>query len=183
MDKKINLATLHHEIEWLQQVVDQVIRTYLVQEGSDNSWTDLPLPDLSGNESIFAQTVRKHNLTVYDRLALALALAPSLKPEALDIFFAKNQMYDRRFSSFGGVHHSAHCGFLPTAQTFCFLLTATDQSLRLEVMNTLSEDHSLIKEKIIIVGKTDPFIPPFNGLLGINQNWLQYFITGEPINL
>ncbi|MDB5258725.1 MAG: ftsH4 2 [Chitinophagaceae bacterium] len=183
MDNQTNISALYDEINWLQGIIEQVIKSYLVQEGHEKSWRDIPLPDLSANESIFAQTVKKYNLNVYERLLLALAAAPSLQPEVLDIFFSKNQVYDRGFTEFGGIKHSAHSGFLPTAQTFCFLVTATDKPLIREVLSTLSKENILIRENIILLEETDPFIPSLSGILGINKNWLHYFITGQQLSV
>lgn len=111
MADEISIWTLHQEINWLQSVIDQVIRSYLLQEGHENHWLDIPLPDLTETDCPYANTVKKWELDVYGRLALALALAPHIRPEALDIFFGKNQVYDRGFTEFGGVIDKSHSGF------------------------------------------------------------------------
>jgi hypothetical protein len=120
MDTEININTLHNEMDWLQKVIDQVIKSYLLQEGHENNWYDIPLPDLSESESAYAQLVKKWELGIYERLALSLAMAPHVYPEILDVFFGKNGIYDRGFTEFGGVTGKNHSGFLPTAQTLCF---------------------------------------------------------------
>ncbi|MBC8053121.1 MAG: ATP-binding protein [Sphingobacteriaceae bacterium] len=179
MEPNLSLSVLHQEIDWLQNVIDQVIRSYLVQEGHEERWYNIPLPDLSESETSYAQKVNEWELDIYGRLALALTLAPHLRPEVLDIFFGKNQIYDRGFTEFGGVIDKNHSGFLPTGQTLCFLAAATDPQLRIELMKVLGKDSMLIKEQVLTLSDTDLHVPKLNGILSLSDRWLHYFITGE----
>ena len=125
MEADLTIQVLQQEMDWLQSVIDQVIKSYLLQEGHENYWMDIPVPNLADIDCPYANTVNKWQLDIYARLALVLALAPHIRPEVLDVFFGKNQIYDRGFTEFGGVIDKSHSGFLPTGQTFCFLVTAT----------------------------------------------------------
>lgn len=183
MDTKDSIIVIHNEIDWLQSVIDQVIRSYLLQEGHEKSWLDIPLPDLSETDCPYATTVKEWQLDVYARLALALAMAPHIRPEVLDVFFGKNQVYDRGFTEFGGVTDKNHSGFLPTGQTFCFLVTATDVSSRIHVMNVLGKESMLIKEQVLLLSETDSYVPRLNGTLYLSDNWLHYFFTGEHLQM
>lgn len=179
MEAEVSINVLHKEIDWLQSVIDQVIRSYLLQEGHEKHWMEIPVPDLSGSESHYAKLVNEWNLQVYDRLALALAMAPHLRPEILDIFFGKNQIYDRAFTEFGGVIDKNHSGFLPTGQTLCFLICAGNPEKRPDVMHLLSKENMLIKDEVIIFSETEIHLPRLNGILGLSESWFNYFITGE----
>ena len=64
------------EIDWLQNVINQVISSYLQHEGAETHWTEIPMPDLLETDSPFANTVTEWNLTNLERLALALAIVP-----------------------------------------------------------------------------------------------------------
>jgi AAA+ superfamily predicted ATPase len=183
MDAELSIKVLHREVDWLQSVIDQVIRTYLLQEGYENNWRDIPLPDLSANDCPYAKTVNDWNLDVYARLTLALAMTPHLRPEALDIFFGKNQIYDRGFTEFGGVIDKNHSGFLPTGQTLVFLATVSDPGLRKRIMDLLSKESILIKEQVLLIGETEAHVPQLNGVLALNNRWLHYFITGEHLQI
>jgi AAA+ superfamily predicted ATPase len=178
-DKNVAISTLYTEIDWLQAVIDQVIRSYLLQEGHEKHWMDIPVPDLSEIDCPYANFVQEHELNVFDRLALILAISPHLKPEVLDIFFGRNQLYDRGFTEFGGVVDKNFSGFLPTGQTYCFLIATIDVEFRLEVNRVLGRNSILIKERILLLGDTDDHIPSLNGILSISDSWMQYFITGE----
>lgn len=178
MAAEISILTLHAEINWLQSVIDQVIRSYLLQEGHEKHWLDIPLPDLPEADCPYANTVREWNLDVFGRLALALALAPHIRPEVLDVFFGKNQMYDRGFTEFGGMVDKNHSGFLPTGQTLCFIITATNPGLRTEVIKLLDKENVLLKEGVLVLGDVEPYVPRFNGIFFMSERWLNYFLTG-----
>jgi AAA+ superfamily predicted ATPase len=183
MENNLSISVIHQEIDWLQKVIDQVIRSYLLQEGHEKHWLDIPLPDLSDIDCPYANAVKNWTLDVYARLALALAITPSVRPEALDIFFGKNQIYDRGFTEFGGVTSKNHSGFLPTGQTFCFLATATNPEMRFNVMDVLGKDSILIKEEALVLEETESYLPRFSGILSINDRWLHYFLTGEHLQI
>ena len=183
MEAEENILVLQREMDWLQSVIDQVIKSYLLQEGHENSWLDIPLPNLTDTDSFYGSTVIGWNLNVFGRLTVALAMAPHLRPEVLDIFFGKNQIYDRGFTEFGGVIDKNHSGFLPTGQTLCFLITATNPELRIEVMNILGKDSILIKEQVIILGEIEAYVPGLNGMLSLSDSWFHYFIKGEQLQV
>jgi len=174
-----SIAVLQEEMDWLQRVIDQAICTYLMQEGHENSWLDIPVPDLLEKDCHYAVAVSNWDLGIYERLGLVLALAPHVRPEVLDIFFGKNQVYDRGFTEFGGVVDKNHSGFLPTGQTLCFLATVNDPGLRFEVMNVFNKDSILVKEGVLNIGDTETYLPRLNGILSLSEHWFHYFITGR----
>src|SRR6188474_1037040 len=112
-----SLDILQKEMEWLSAVIEQVIKSYFLQEGHEKDWLHIPLPDLSRHKDPYSSYVSKWKLSQLERLALALAIAPHFKPEVLDILFGKNRIYDRGFTEFGGITDKNHSGFLPTGQT------------------------------------------------------------------
>jgi AAA+ superfamily predicted ATPase len=183
METNISISVLHQEIDWLQNVIDQVIRTYLLQEGHEKDWLDIPMPDLSGTDCPYANKVKEWNLDVYGRLALSLAMTPHIRPEVLDVFFGKNQIYDRGFTEFGGVTGKNHSGFLPTAQTLCFLITASNPEMRSTVTQILGKDSILMKEQVLIVGEIESYLPRLSGILSLSDQWLHYFLTGEHLQI
>ncbi|MBI3134474.1 MAG: ATP-binding protein [Bacteroidetes bacterium] len=181
--KTSSVLTLHAEIDWLQQVIDQVIRSYLLQEGHEKNWQDIPLPDLDANDTPYAQKVNEWNLDVYGRMAMALVLTPHIRPEMLDVFFGKNAIYDRGFTEFGGLIDKNHSGFLPTGQTLCFLITATSPDKRIEVMKILGNSSVLIKEQVVVLAEMESHVPGYSGALSMPDRWLHYFLTGEELRL
>jgi len=176
-----NLAGLYQELDWLAAVINQVIASYLKHEGHENHWLDIPPPDLTESESVYAQLMCNWQCNVYERLTLALAMAPHLKPELLDIFFGVNQIIDRSFSEFGGVTDKAFSGFLPTGQTLAFLISANDPEWRFDAMHILSLQHKFAIEQVISLETSDNKLPTLSGVLTLSDQWLHYFMTGEQV--
>jgi AAA+ superfamily predicted ATPase len=181
MKNNVSLAALTQEMDWLKSVISQCVASYFLQEGHENQWIDIPLPDLLPLHCPYADAVKKWELNIYSRLALALCIAPHLCPEALDIFFIKNQAYDRGFTEFGGLIAKDHNGFLPTGQTLCFLVTVNNPELRYEVMNLLGKGGILIKEEVLNLAETEGYVPWLSGQLSLNMGWFNYFLTGEQL--
>lgn len=178
MHNELYIQVLEQEVIWLQNVIDRTIKQYLMQEGYEEEQELLPPPDLSDTECPYAQTVMQMELDYIERLALALTLAPHLYPETLDIFFGKNQIYDRGFTEFGGVTDKAHSGFLPTGQTLYFIAASTQPELKGAVLKVLENNSPLLKEQILHIEDSESYLPKLNGILYLNKNWLYYFMTG-----
>lgn len=175
----INLRVLNRELNWLEKIIAQVIRSYLKQEGHEQHWHNIPTPELE--ESVYADFVFNGELNKYDRIALALAMAPCIRPELLDVFFGLNGLYERSFSEFGGMTDKAFSGFLPTGQTLNFILSANDPEDRLNVMAILDPAHRLMAEQVLNLQQVDANIPAWSGVLSLSEQWLHYFITGEKV--
>lgn len=179
METSTSLYILYKEIAWLQTVIHHAIGIYLQQEGTYKDWRELPLPDYEEIDTPYTNTIKKWNLSIYERLALVLAITPNIRPEVLDIFLGKNKFYDRGFTEFGGIIDKHHSGFLPTGQTLLFLTTVIDIEARIDTMQILGGDSILYKEQVLELEQTVSYVPKNNGLLYINDRWLQYFILGE----
>lgn len=176
-----NLAVLLAELAWLGEVISQVICSYLKQEGHEAQWWQIPMPELGDGDTVYAGVVSDWELGQFERLLLALALAPHLQPELLDIFFGINQRTDRGFSEFGGVTDKAFSGFLPTGQTVVFLLSANEPAWRQRAMALFSPQQRLMAEQVISLERTDANLPRMSGILKLSEQWLHYFLTGEQV--
>lgn len=174
-----NIAALYRETGWLAQVIEQVIRCYLRQPGHENHWLEIAPPALERHSSVYADLVLHWELNVFERLALALTLAPAIRPDALDRLFGLNQHTDRGFSEFGGVTDKAFSGFVPTGQTLNFLLAGNDPAWRLETMHILSPRHRFMAEQVTTLMPADPALPAWAGVYRLNEPWLAFLITGQ----
>ncbi|NOU50280.1 ATP-binding protein [Pseudoalteromonas sp. JBTF-M23] len=173
-----NLSVLYQEMDWLQSVVAQVICNYLKQEGHENHWFEITPPLVEREQSAYSDLVLEWELNTFERLALALAMAPAIKPEVLDILFGVNQLIDRGFSEFGGVTDKAFGGFLPTAQTLYFLIAANDPLWRVQVDLLLSNRHKFMAEQVTELMPADASLPHCAGVYKITEHWLTYLLTG-----
>ena len=180
MDKDVTV--LYNEIDWLEKVINQVVSSYLMHEGHEESWTDIPLPDLSDmSDTYYGAFVNERELNCFDRLALALTMAVHIKPNVLDVFFGENKTYDRHFTEFGGAINNSHSGFLPTGQTYLFLMTASTPKLRAEAMNVLEKSNILFKEQVLVLESVEEYIPVTSAALYMSNMWVKYFMSGKPL--
>jgi len=183
MESRGAIDILLREIDWLSKVINQAIGSYLLHEGHENHWLDIPVPDITENDSPYAVALREWNVNVFERLTLALTMTVHLMPQVLDIFFGRNKLYDRGFTEFGGVIDSAHSGFLPTGQTLAFLMTSGNPEFRVALLDIIGKDSFLIKEQIIKISDTEVHVPSINGVLSMSDRWLNYFLTGKEVKI
>ena len=146
-------AELESELRWLAAVIDARFKRYFNLDPAAPDIQDIPPPDLSGSTTPYADLLRETGFDFNDRVALALAVAPQLRPQLLDVFFTKNQTYDRPFSEFGGLRESRHTGFLPTLETLLFVLAGTDTARRVAVTRHFSAQHPLFQRRILQLGE------------------------------
>jgi hypothetical protein len=174
---KNNAGVLSAEMEWLHQLIDLRLRLYFNDEPAYEHFDQLHAPVLK-SDSFYAGIINKYNLQLPERIVLALALAPHLKPEILDGFFTKNNTYDKRFTEFGGAYGN-NLSFLPTVETALFLLAGTHLEDRLMHYPFLLPCSQLLSNKMVRLepgAKDEPFL---NSLLILSEEYRLYFITGE----
>lgn len=176
-----NLDALYRELDWLSAVIDQVVACYLKQDGYESLFEDIPAPELDPEQSVYAQRVLAWGLNWPERLTLALALAPNLKPEVLDTFFGVNGITGRSFSEFGGNIERGFSGFLPSGQTLVFLISANHPARRLEAMRILAPQHFFAAEQLISLECRDETLPQLARGLVLSEQWLHYLLTGEQV--
>ncbi|WP_430410655.1 ATP-binding protein [Kordia sp.] len=179
METNEYILAIHQEIDWLQNVINQVIGNYLQHEGADAHWTELEIPNIEDVDTPYTNSIRDWNLNTLERLALALVITPHIRPEVLDIFFGQNKIYNRGFTEFGGVIDKSHSGFLPTGQTLLFLIATLNPEWHVDVLSFFNNDHIFQKEQIIHVESTESYLPKLNGIISINYRWLHFFMTGN----
>lgn len=121
METETKIKVINEELNWLSEVITQVINIKFKQNEYDKNWLDIEVPNLSTSNTSYARFVKEQNLNIYERLLLALVFAPQLQPEILDIFFLKNKNLDKYFSEFGFYLHNNANVFIPTGQTFALL--------------------------------------------------------------
>ncbi|MEM7657453.1 MAG: ATP-binding protein, partial [Bacteroidota bacterium] len=174
-----NAQCLQRELEWFSQVLQLRFQLYFGQEASHTSIYDLPAPDLSKDESIYAEVVRHYHMGLEERLVLILALVPHVCPQLLDLFFTKNETYGRGFSEFGGIKGNHHSGFLPTGETAVFVIAANDLTRRFQVMKLFDPDHYFTRQQMLYLEKDKSAEPLLSGSLVMSREYLSYFTTGE----
>jgi AAA+ superfamily predicted ATPase len=182
MDIKImnaNAAALSREMAWLAEVIDVRMKLFQGKECGYGSVHEVSAPDLSADESLYGKIVRYYVMSDSERIILSLALAPHVQPHLLDVFFSRNEDYDRGFTEFGGIKGQNHGGFLPTGETVAFLAGEGLQQ-RFQILHLFMEDHFFHKHNILTLGNSPTEEPFLSGMIRVSEEYLSYFTRGVP---
>ncbi|MCE9672077.1 ATP-binding protein [Myxococcus stipitatus] len=173
-----NAAFLHEELAWFGQMLDLRLRQH-AGEALPRPFLDVhPPPPLAPPGTPYADVLRDFSLRPAERLLLALAFVPHVRPEALDAFFIRNQALDRRFTEFGGLVGASHGGFIPTGETALFLLAGDDLHARLAHRPLLHPDHPLFAHRVLRLERRHPDEPALSAALQLTPEYLERLTTG-----
>ncbi|WP_343641857.1 AAA family ATPase [Roseateles sp.] len=190
---------LRAELDWLSHALDRRLARHFRQGGparaDDDGDAALPAHELVEDAQAFlaeldpppalpegselGRWVQAFALTAPQRLVLALALAPHLRPAALDLLFMRNQNLDRGFTEFGGIRAQAHGGFLPTGETAAFLVAGDELPARFALMAWLDGPHPVTDAGYLRLDSAPPGEPRLSGLLLISGEALQRLCSGD----
>lgn len=179
MESKANAATLEKEMAWFKAVLAARCDIYFRREGAAADIHMLPPPDISAEQSEYAQLVRECDMGFDERLVIILALLPHIQPHVLDTFLLSNQETARGFTEFGGWKGKGHSGFLPTCETAVFILAGDSLEKRFEVMRLFQPDHYLSKQQIIKVEHSASGEPFLSAMLMMTVEYLNRLTLGR----
>lgn len=164
------------ELDWLAKVLDWRLEQHFQQLPAELP-TAPPPPALPGGSEL-ARWIDEMKLGVPERLLLALALVPHLRPSALDLLFMRNQNLDRGFTEFGGIKSQAHGGFLPTGETAAFLIAGEHLAWRIRLLDCFDPHHPLTLRGLLL--ETPPANEPrYCGALSLSGEAVQRLSTGH----
>jgi hypothetical protein len=166
-----NAVAVARELDWLAALVDW--RLAGAQTG--------PLPEpppLNPEESAYGDLLERLELRTEERLVLAVALSPHVRPACLDALFESNERTGRGRSEVGGVQGRAHSGFLPTAETALFLLAGRDLRARFLSERLFQSDHRLARLGLLQVEEAPQGEPRTSGLLVVPEAALGTLTAG-----
>ncbi len=174
-----NAHDLEQELTWFAQVLDTRFKLYFGQETVCQDVFEITPPDLSESESPYAHFITYYQMSFVERTAIALSLAPHIRPQLLDIFFTKNKTFDRKFTEFGGVHGGPDGDFAPTGETLAFILAGNDLELRFAMQTLFDGDHFFARHNILHLTPSGDE-PALKSPLRLSDEYLSYFTTGRP---
>ncbi|HEY1254404.1 MAG TPA: ATP-binding protein [Terracidiphilus sp.] len=172
-------AALDRELTWLSELIDASLSLYFSRPCQVQAVGEIAPPALDGDPSAYAQTVREHGLSPEERTILALALAPHLRPQALDPFLIRNASLDRGFTEFGGASAGPQEGFRPTLETAAFILAGTELSRRLQLLQWFTPGHFFHDRKVFQPEERSSGRGRFSTALTLSEEVLSVLTTGE----
>ena len=176
---KANAHDLEQELIWLAQLLDARFKSYFKTDTVIPDIFSLHPPDLSKSVSPYARCVYEYQLNFAERVALVLSLTPHIRPQLLDVFFYKNETFDRRFSEFGGLYNEPNGDFLPTGDTLLFLLAANDLEMRFTLQALFDHNHIFAKNHILSLMSSGRDESPLKTPLRLSEEYFSLFTTGQ----
>lgn len=176
--QKQNAEVLTAELKWLSAVIDT---RFKIQFAGDKTLNvqDIVAPDLSANESVYANIVRHYKMNIAERLIFILSIAPHIQPQILDPFFLKNSNTDRGFTEIGGLKGKNFSGFIPTGETAVFILAGDDLNLRFTVAQIFDKDHYFNRMNILTLSSLENDEPVLSGAIQITDYYINYVTKGD----
>lgn len=173
-----NALTLDAELAWFEEVLKARITHYFEQPAKQGALKLVAPPNVGQDRSPYAKLINDHSMNARERLVLVLALAPHVRPQALDTLFVRNKNFDRGFTEFGGWKGKAHGGFLPTFETAAFILAGSDLRERFALMHLFDDGHFFHKDGILRIEHDAPGEPYFSGALVVSDEYLNLLTFG-----
>ncbi|MCB8963015.1 MAG: ATP-binding protein [Ardenticatenales bacterium] len=174
-----NAAVLEAELAWFGRVLDARFKDYFAQNAPASDPLALAPPSLADSAAPYARFISEQTLSIPERIAVVLALAPYLRPQLLDIFFTKNAAFDRPFSEFGLLEQQGPGGVAPSGETLAFILAGADLVGRLQAQQLLAADQPLISRGILQFERPDGETP-LRGLLRLAPEIASLLTLGRP---
>lgn len=173
----VHIQALTLELDWLVQVLNLRLEQHFQQR--DEGLEAAPSPPQLPPDSELARWVSEMALEGPERLLLALALVPHLRPAALDLLFMRNQNLDRGFTEFGGLKSQAHGGFLPTGETAAFLLAGERLMPRVALLAYFDPATPLLRHGWLRLEQPPAQEPRLAGALLLSNEALQRLTLGH----
>lgn len=171
-------ALLEAELQWLDRVLQARLCLHFGQPCEVADVRELAPPPVGG-DSAAARLLGQPGWGFDERLLLALALAPHLRPQLLDPLFVRNRNLDRGYAEFGGCKGQVHGGFLPTGETAAFLLAGEDLARRAAVLALFDEAHWLQRRGILRLVHDAAGEPPLAAALQLQPEYRELLTTGR----
>ncbi len=171
-----SIDSLTKELEWLNNMISYRFHEYFKQS---EEATYPEAPDLSEDDSFYANTIKELQLEDMHRLLILIALAPHVKPAIFDIFFTKNSLFDRVYAEFGGLKGEKHSGFVPTGETAAFIIAGNNLDIRFKLQKCFEDHHILSTANIVSLGFTNSYESMWSGELIISKEFLTNVTLNE----
>ncbi|HEY9113613.1 MAG TPA: ATP-binding protein [Bacteroidales bacterium] len=174
-----NAAHLQLDFSWFSKILDARFRNYFNSSKQDFNISQIPAPAFGKTTSLYAEFIEHYKLNPAERLILILSMVPHVQPNLLDIFFTKNETFNRGYTEFGGVKGEYHSGFLPTGETAMFILAGNNIEQRISFSQIFDREHFFYKHKILQLQQNNDSEPFLSGVLQLSDEYVDYFTSGK----
>lgn len=178
----VNARALQAEIEWLIDIIHR--RTAAMKENrtSLEEVQEIKAPALLP-DSAYGKLCLRLKLGTAERMLFILAFVPYFRPSLLTTHFRDEQHpLQVKWPQFGGFIKSGSRQFVPSMQTFLYLMYGQDRQLAMGQELMLREKSDLFKEGIILEIPMHSLREPGNTseeLLTISQEYVDHLKSGR----
>lgn len=178
---KENARTVNLELDWFKKVLNARLSSYFKNEEAVDIHA-IPAPDVQQSDSPYASLVKHYGMNFQERLILILSLIPHVRPEILDIFFTKNENFNRGYTEFGGIHGNFHSGFIPTGETAAFILTGNHLEQRFGLLYLFNQEHYFFHHNILTMERSNSNKdePLLSNVINLSDEYLSLLTIGTP---
>lgn len=167
-------ANTPQEFKDLHELLVYRVKQLLNEEGKYNK------PQLDKwSEPLRSFIKKKFDDHLDSAFLLVTALAPYVIPELFENVLKQlctKEKDQNEWPIIGGIHGRNFRGFLPTGQTFLFLMDNDDLARRLTLQSLFDADKIFFKTKIVWLEDLPDGEPSFHGRLIMSQDYVDYFL-------
>lgn len=149
--------------------------TYWEDFYSEQDLRKVKPPELTLENSPYAQFIHQYQLGFEDRVLLILSLVNQIRPDFLLRLIPKAKDYP----DLGGATGQNFKGFLPTGDTYIFLMAGRDTFKREEIVKFFVQKSILVQEGFVSMVGASPGEPVFSGILALHPEQIPVMLNLE----
>ncbi|NMM50864.1 ATP-binding protein [Marinigracilibium pacificum] len=160
---------IENELKWLKSCIDMRMAGYELSPESEIEFPEAPKVPEEG--SAYAEFIIKNNLTIHERLVLALAIAPHAWPDLIN-----GLLYKGRLSTAKLINSETKALLLPSGETALFLLSGNNLSMRLKACRFFDSDHVFYRRGVLSIRSAGNTGTQYDGELRLSQDYVESFL-------
>ena len=161
----VNTKNLMMDADWLDNLI---MHSY---QNDGDALHEYPPPRALDSPSTYADFLTTHVASDEDRLLIVLGLATSIYPQLLEQAFQRAG-FQQKQTIYGGITGKNFRGFIPTGETYLYLVAKENRAHRLDAIQRL-KNSPLILSGAVTFNDPYPGEPFMSGAIVVD-NMLQY---------
>lgn len=171
-----NFLSIEQEIAWLSQ---WLLHAFGVTQNPffDTTPALLPVdqPPIHETHTVYGQFINQNQLTIEDRLLLALALLPHWQPDHLHKLYhsSAQQLPYKRMKQTLVKGSTALASWLPSGLTYVYMYAGSDRARHYQTIRYLHNESKLIAHEVVYIAPPASGEPALSRVLTLNQRYWQ----------
>ena len=171
-----NSITYSNDLAWLNELIEVRFKQHFSNELIDNN-SFIP-PDLTHDDSKYANWVKNLALNNFERLVVISSLAYEYSSNVFDKFLIKNKGLDKRFTEFGGKLDDKNSRFIPTLETLVFLYYGNEVGSKFHAQRLFNENHVFNRNGVISLSLKTENDSVLSRILSLSEEIIQLLTLG-----